>query len=52
MILSAVGLLRHNPAASEQEVFSSLQGNICRCGTYPRILSAIKKAASEMRRRG
>lgn len=45
MILSAVGLLKRNPAPSEPEILSAMQGNVCRCGTYRRIVRAIQKAA-------
>jgi nicotinate dehydrogenase subunit A len=46
MIMSAVALLnsRHHP--SEAEILELMQGNICRCGTYPRIVAAVRKAAS------
>jgi len=48
MIMSAVSLLnnKHNP--SDEEILQFMQGNICRCGTYPRIVSAIRKAAASM----
>ena len=48
MIMSAVFLLnnKHNP--SDEEIFQFMQGNICRCGTYPRIVAAIRKAAAAM----
>jgi aerobic-type carbon monoxide dehydrogenase small subunit (CoxS/CutS family) len=46
MILSAVALLKSNPNPSEQEIAEFMQGNVCRCGTYPRILAAITKAAT------
>jgi len=45
MIMSAVALLRHNPTPKEGEIVDFMDGNICRCGTYPRIVSAIKSAA-------
>jgi isoquinoline 1-oxidoreductase subunit alpha len=45
MIMSAVALLRSNPKPSEQEIAEFMQGNVCRCGTYPRILAAITRAA-------
>ena len=45
MILSGVGLLNKNPNATREEVLRFMQGNICRCGTYPRILAAMEKAA-------
>jgi aerobic-type carbon monoxide dehydrogenase small subunit (CoxS/CutS family) len=46
MIMSAVSLLQKNPNPSEQEIMKSMQGNICRCGTYPRIIQAIKDAST------
>jgi nicotinate dehydrogenase subunit A len=45
MIISAVALLKKNPSPSESEIVDFMDGNICRCGTYPRIVSAIQKAA-------
>ena len=45
MIMSAVALLKRNPAPNEREIIAFMDGNICRCGTYPRIVSAIQKAA-------
>jgi len=47
MILGAVGLLRRNPNPSEAEIVTGMNGHICRCGTYPRIVSAIKIAAKK-----
>jgi aerobic-type carbon monoxide dehydrogenase small subunit (CoxS/CutS family) len=49
MIMSAVGLLRRNPAPKESEIIEFMDGNVCRCGTYPRIVSAIQKAAKALR---
>jgi aerobic-type carbon monoxide dehydrogenase small subunit (CoxS/CutS family) len=46
MVMSAVSLLEKNPKPSEQEIIRSMQGNICRCGTYPKILEAIQEAAN------
>jgi aerobic-type carbon monoxide dehydrogenase small subunit (CoxS/CutS family) len=46
MIMSAVSLLEKNPKPSEQEIVRSMQGNICRCGTYTRIVDAIKEAGN------
>jgi len=46
MILSAVSLLEKKPKPTEQEIQSAMQGNICRCGTYPRIVKAIQEAAN------
>jgi aerobic-type carbon monoxide dehydrogenase small subunit (CoxS/CutS family) len=49
MIMSAVSLLSFKPNPSEKEIADYMQGNICRCGTQPRIIAAIRKAASAMR---
>jgi isoquinoline 1-oxidoreductase alpha subunit len=48
MILSAVALLKRNPQPSRSEIVDFMDGNICRCGTYPRIVSAIQKAGKLM----
>lgn len=48
MILSSVALLRKNPNPSEAEIKEALEGNVCRCGTYNRILAAIGKAKQTM----
>jgi len=45
-IMSATALLKRNPKPSDAEIDSAMAGNICRCGTYVRIRSAIKQAAS------
>lgn len=44
-IMTAAGLLAKTPKPSDAEIDQSLAGNLCRCGTYPRIRAAIKKAA-------
>jgi isoquinoline 1-oxidoreductase alpha subunit len=44
-IMSAVALLKKKPAPTDADIDAFMQGNICRCGTYPRIRRAIKKAA-------
>jgi isoquinoline 1-oxidoreductase alpha subunit len=49
MIVSGVALLARNPDPSDGEIREALDGNICRCGTYSRILSAIRKAASSQK---
>lgn len=46
MILGAVSLLRRNPNPSEQEIVTGMNGHICRCGTYPRVVRAIRTAAT------
>lgn len=48
MIMSAAALLQRNPNPSDQEIVDFMDGNVCRCGTYPRIISAIHKAAEKM----
>jgi nicotinate dehydrogenase subunit A len=45
MIMNAVGLLHANAHPTEEEIIRSMDGNVCRCGTYPRILRAIQQAA-------
>ena len=44
-IMSAAALLAENPGPSEADIDDAMYGNICRCGTYPRIRAAIKQAA-------
>jgi aerobic-type carbon monoxide dehydrogenase small subunit (CoxS/CutS family) len=51
MIVSAVGLLERNPDPGEGDIAEHLAGNICRCGTYIRILAAVKQAAQAMRKK-
>lgn len=47
MILGAVGLLKRNPNPSEAEIVTGMNGHICRCGTYPRIVAAVRSAAQK-----
>jgi aerobic-type carbon monoxide dehydrogenase small subunit (CoxS/CutS family) len=49
MIMSSVALLNKNPNPSEQDIVRSMEGNVCRCGTYPRIVTAIRKAAQSIK---
>lgn len=49
MIMSGSALLSTNANPSEQEIIRFMEGNICRCGTYPRIVAAIRKAAQSMK---
>lgn len=44
-IMTATALLKRNPNPTDQDIDAAMQGNICRCGTYPRIRKAIKTAA-------
>ena len=46
MIMGAVALLNSNPHPSEQEILQGMQGHICRCGTYQRIVAAMQEAAN------
>ena len=46
MVMSAVSLLEKNPKPSRQEIIQGMQGNICRCGTYPRVVRAIEEASN------
>ena len=45
MIMAAVALLAERPSPSRQEIVKGMQRNICRCGTYPRIVAAVERAA-------
>ena len=47
-IMSAAALLNQNPDPSDDEIVSGMSGNICRCGTYQRIFSAVRTAAQEV----
>jgi len=44
-IMAATALLKRNATPSDKDIDNAMQGHICRCGTYPRIRTAIKKAA-------
>jgi aerobic-type carbon monoxide dehydrogenase small subunit (CoxS/CutS family) len=46
MILSAVALLRRTPRPSHDEIVDHMNGNICRCGAYQRIVEAVQRASS------
>ncbi|MET3180465.1 (2Fe-2S)-binding protein [Variovorax sp. NFACC27] len=47
-LMSACALLRKTPKPSDEDVSSAMSGNICRCGTYPRIRAAIHLAAGSV----
>ena len=47
-IMSAAALLERNPSPSDDEINAAMAGNLCRCGTYVRIKSAIKAASVKM----
>ena len=46
MLMSGVALLAKNPNPTDEEIVRFMDGNICRCGIYPRIIAAVKKAAA------
>ena len=46
-IMKAAELLKNTPRPSDQQIDNAMNGNICRCGTYPRIRAAIKAAAEK-----
>ena len=46
-IMSAADLLKQNPHPTREEIVTHMSTNICRCGTYPRIVRAIERAARE-----
>jgi isoquinoline 1-oxidoreductase alpha subunit len=48
-IMQAASLLAENPNPSLQEIDDAMDGNLCRCGTYPRIRAAVQDAASRLR---
>lgn len=50
MIMSTVALLSTNANPSEDDIVRQMNGNVCRCGTYPRIIAAVKQAAASTRR--
>jgi aerobic-type carbon monoxide dehydrogenase small subunit (CoxS/CutS family) len=49
MIIKASELLQKTPQPSEQQIRTAMNGHLCRCGTYPRVLKAIRRAAAAMR---
>jgi aerobic-type carbon monoxide dehydrogenase small subunit (CoxS/CutS family) len=52
MVMSSVGLLHSNSNPSQADIVQFLQGNICRCGTHPRIIEAVRQAAKLLQERG
>ena len=50
MVIATIGLLRSVPNPTDQDIAKVMDRNVCRCGTYPRIVSAIKRAAEKTRR--
>jgi len=47
MIMSGVGLLNKNPHPTREEIVRNMNGNVCRCGTYLRIIAAIQMASEQ-----
>jgi aerobic-type carbon monoxide dehydrogenase small subunit (CoxS/CutS family) len=45
MIMSGVALLDQHPKPTREQIIEHMDGNICRCGTYPRIIAALQRAA-------
>lgn len=52
MMIQTASLLHTNPAPTNQEIRKALDGHICRCGTHMRIMAAVERAASAMRKEG
>lgn len=51
MIMTADGLLKSNPNPSREEIIEGMDANLCRCGTYNRIVDAIETAANEINKK-
>ncbi len=49
MIMNAYGLLLKNPEPSLSEIIEGMEDNLCRCGTYGRVIKAIQQASKEMK---
>jgi isoquinoline 1-oxidoreductase subunit alpha len=49
-IMQAAALLQEDPNPTDEKIASAMKGVLCRCGTYPRIIRAIKRAAQEVKR--
>jgi aerobic-type carbon monoxide dehydrogenase small subunit (CoxS/CutS family) len=47
-VMAAVGLLSANAAPNDAEIARGMSGNLCRCGTYPKIMEAVRRAARDM----
>jgi aerobic carbon-monoxide dehydrogenase small subunit len=50
MIMTAVALLKEKPSPTDAEILAWMDGNLCRCGGYPKILNAVRRAAAQARR--
>ena len=49
MIMTAVAFLKNNSNPTEAEIVRAMNGNVCRCGTYPRIIAAVRRAAQTLK---
>jgi len=49
MILTAYSLLQENPQPTREEIIKGMDNNLCRCGTYTRIIDAVQDAAAQMK---
>jgi aerobic-type carbon monoxide dehydrogenase small subunit (CoxS/CutS family) len=47
MIMSAASLLKSKPNPTDEQIIEHMNGNVCRCGTYPRIIAAIRRAGGK-----
>jgi aerobic-type carbon monoxide dehydrogenase small subunit (CoxS/CutS family) len=52
MVMAATALLQENPKPSLEEIKQGMAGNLCRCGTYPKVFEAVQAAAEKMRKGG
>lgn len=51
MIMNAYGLLKRNPTPTREDIINGMEENLCRCGSYNRIIDAIQVAAKEMNKK-
>jgi aerobic-type carbon monoxide dehydrogenase small subunit (CoxS/CutS family) len=49
MVMAAVGLLRATPSPTDADIVKAMNHNLCRCGTYPRIIAAVRQAGGRVR---
>jgi aerobic-type carbon monoxide dehydrogenase small subunit (CoxS/CutS family) len=47
MIVTATALLHDNPHPTDEQITKRMDGNVCRCGSYPRIVAAVRRAAAQ-----
>ena len=52
MVLRATALLRETPHPTEDQIVAYMDGNLCRCGVYPRIIAAVQRASQEPSKAG